>query len=429
LADRESVLFDINDRTFIKVEMRTLPKEENRDMKKILITLLGVLVCAVAIIVHASVYVSLDQALPSAVDVASIAPVFDFDTDGCLPSAGISPNGDQNGGLNPTGSITGGCRYSNFMESSNTVHRYACTTRDGVTYCGHFFALYFLKDQILSGIKSGHRHDWEYAAVWTINGGITHGSYSAHGDLYTDEVANLPFQDGHLKIVYHKDGALTHCMRFAGSDEAAENPYGTFVTPPIISWYEFTGDGWSNLVMRTLLNNYDYGSANLPMRDSSFLNNLNTFRPSNYPEFTEDDALASNPGVNEKWVQFINNASGLCMDITGQNMTNGTNVGLWNCNGGSWQKWYLEGSTGMIHSLKDPRFCLDNNSAYENGANIMIWTCWGGDPQRFINNGDGTFSVAAAPVQVIDAYGTNAGDNVGTWENWHGINQQWTLQP
>jgi hypothetical protein len=230
-------------------------------------------------------FAKLDKAAPKTPDVVAIAPVFDFDGDGCLPSAGISRDGEQNGGLKPTGSLTGECRASNFLDSSNTVHRHACLTSGTATYCGHFYALYFKKDQIISGIQSGHRHDWEYAAVWTTNGLITHGSFSAHGNLTTRALAQLPLMNGRMKVVYHKDGISTHAFRFAGANEVAENPYGTFVTPDIVSWYELQGDGLDNTLMRALLNAFDYGSANLPLRDDSFLVNLNRFKPATYPTF------------------------------------------------------------------------------------------------------------------------------------------------
>lgn len=235
---------------------------------------------------YASDFAKLDEALPSDV-AASFAPIFDFDGDGCLPSAGISRSGQQNGGLNPSGSLTGQCRSGNFLDTSNTVHRQTCASANGSTFCAHFYALYFEKDQIISGIPSGHRHDWEYAAVWTIDGAVTDGSFSAHGDLTTEAASELAFEDGHLKIVYHKDGLGTHSLRFAGDDEVAENPYGAFVTPDIISWYEFHGDGLPNDVIRPRLEGFDYGSAVLPVRDDNFLASVNAFRPAGYPEFTE----------------------------------------------------------------------------------------------------------------------------------------------
>lgn len=376
---------------------------------------------------QASDFASLNQAVPAAVDAVSIAPVFDFDTDGCLPSAGISRNGDQNGGLKPSGSLTGGCRSSSFLATSNTVHRHACVTSSSSRYCGHFYALYLLKDQILGGIESGHRHDWEYAAVWTKDGVVTHGSYSAHGDLTTSAASNLPFENGHLKIVYHKDGIGTHALRFAGAGEVAENPYGSFVTPTIISWFEFSGDDWDNEAMRTLLNKYDYGSATVPMRDSNFVGNLNAYKPSDYPSFTAESA--ANPRGDVAYYSVVNNASGLCMDVANATMASGTNVLQWICSGADWQRWSYNAATGAIRSRSDPRYCLDNSSVYANGANIVIGACNGGDAQRFTVGSDGAISVRAAPGQVVDGYGTAVGADVGTWVDWGGANQRWTWRP
>jgi hypothetical protein len=155
----------------------------------------------------------------------------------------------------------------------------------GDVYCGRFYALYFLKDQI-SALGGGHRHDWEHAAIWTKNGVPTHGGYSAHGKLYNAEIGTLDMQDGHMKIVYHKDGALTHCMRFAKTGEVAVNGYGRFVTPNIVSWQALWGDGVTNAQMRAKLGAFDYGPAIIPLRDDNFLGNLNTYKPAEYPAFT-----------------------------------------------------------------------------------------------------------------------------------------------
>lgn len=253
--------------------------------------LAGLLLCST--FSHASDFAKLDEALPANGIINNHEPVFDFDGDGCLPSAGISRLGEQNSGLKTSGSITGGCRSGNFMLLSNTLHRYMCKTSGSDKYCVHFYALYFLKDQLFNTFGGGHRHDWEHAAVWTKNGTVTHGSYSAHGDLYTDVAANLPFQNGHLKIVYHKDGVTTHALRFAKSGEIAENPYGAFITPTITSWYVMIGDGVSNQQMRDKLNSFDYGSATIPMKDSNFVNNVNNFKPAGYPTFTTADMTAA----------------------------------------------------------------------------------------------------------------------------------------
>ncbi|MCF2856370.1 NPP1 family protein [Pseudoalteromonas sp. SMS1] len=239
--------------------------------------------------VIANNFAALDEALPPSYVINGTEPVFDFDTDGCLPSAGISRTGAQNAGLKTTGTLGGSCRDDRFLNTSNTVHRYACKNTEMGVYCGHFYALYFKKDQVFPYFGGGHRHDWEYAAVWTHDGVVTHGSYSAHGDLFTKPASELPFENGHLKIVYHKDGILTHALRFAKHNEIAENSYNRFVTPPIISWYAMRGDGVNNQMLREKLNVYDYGSATLPVKDSRFLYNLNRFKPAHFPTFSNVD--------------------------------------------------------------------------------------------------------------------------------------------
>ena len=139
-----------------------------------------------------------------------------------------------------------------------------------------------------AGSAGGHRHDWEHVAVWTTNGAITHGGYSAHGKLYNAPYSQLAKQNGRIKFVYHKDGVLTHAMRFASSSEPAENPYQVWVLPAVTSWYTLRGDGtMDNAAMRSRLNSFDYGSATIPMKDSNFLANINNYRPSGYPAFTQ----------------------------------------------------------------------------------------------------------------------------------------------
>lgn len=233
--------------------------------------------------VQAADFPSLDKAVPGGGNTEKYAPVFDFDGDGCLPSAGISRGGEQNPGENTITGKTAFCRDPNFLTTSNTLHRYACITSDGSNYCGHFYALYFEKDECDVPF-CGHINDWEYAAVWTKDGVMTHAGTSAHGHLTTRPNEWLYFDDDHVKVVYHQEDPATHALRFAHFNEPAENPYGSFVTPELISWYELTGDSLSNEQMRDLLNTFCYNcgedhGGTIPLKDSRFLNNLNAYRP------------------------------------------------------------------------------------------------------------------------------------------------------
>lgn len=225
------------------------------------------------------------------------AVVFDFDTDSCYPSPAVSPSGVANPGLSVTGidtSYVAGCRDSAQLENSNTYHRAAYIKKNGTVYVVHMYALYFMKDKDLplhqlEGL-GGHRHDWEYALVWTTNNVLTHASYSAHGRVTTEPVANLHFDfdaPQKVKIVYHKNGGSTHSMRFAGQHEAPENDLRRWVTPTIVDWRSMRSDSASNEALRQLLNTHDFGEADCSVNDKNFPLEITKNLPDGYPPAEE----------------------------------------------------------------------------------------------------------------------------------------------
>jgi len=91
--------------------------------------------------------------------------------------------------------------------------------------------------------------------------------------------------------------------------------------------------------------------------------------------------------------------AGECLGVLGGNMTNGTAVVVWTCNGHPDQTWEIingfPGSGGFmqIHNSQDPSKCLGVlGSATSDGSNLVIWDCnnhsdqlwqfvpWNGDP-------------------------------------------------
>jgi hypothetical protein len=243
--------------------------------------------------VHADNFKALPETKPRDVQAIWFAPEFDFDSDSCLPDAAIDVWGKQNGGLNTSGTITGGCRHEGFMELSNTYHRYVCKEQNDSNYCAHVYALYFQKDQANHVVDAiGHRHDFEFAVVWTLNGQPTHASTSAHGKLSTYQWKDVPKNGNHPKVVYHKEGTLTHAFRLAKWGEIeAENPTGKWVRPPLASYY--TMKGHIDKSLRELFTSYDYGKANLPTTYWQMLNNLNSYKPAYFPTYTLSDLEAS----------------------------------------------------------------------------------------------------------------------------------------
>ncbi|MGK3940942.1 NPP1 family protein [Streptomyces caeruleatus] len=199
-------------------------------------------------------------------------PVYDFDSDSCYPAAAIDPDGNLNGGLKPTGPITGECR-SGHLGHANTYSRAKCNNG----WCGIIYASYFEKDEASPGI--GHRHDWECMVVWVKEGDAlpSYLSASAHGGFSTHPIADVPMNGQRVEAVYHKDGASTHAFRFAKWGETPENDTGAWHQENLLTWDNMA----SNL--RGILNASDWGDANFPLQDSKFADHLNKAKPSDIP--------------------------------------------------------------------------------------------------------------------------------------------------
>lgn len=236
----------------------------------------------------------LPQAAPSG--AMKWAVVFDFDTDSCYPAPAVSPDGVMNGGLRPSGHITGQCRRIETFKNANTYHRGAAIEKDGVKFGVHMYALYFQKDQWQDWTPRGgpnlnsHRHDWEYALVWTKDGTMTHASFSSHGGLTTKAIEDLNFDRGKpdtVKAVYHKDGVATHCFRPAKANEAPENELREWVTPALVDWGMMKSDKVSNEVLRMKFNAHDFGAANCPFNDKNFRKEIAKKPPPGYPRSDE----------------------------------------------------------------------------------------------------------------------------------------------
>lgn len=140
--------------------------------------------------------------------------------------------------------------------------------------------------------------------------------------------------------------------------------------------------------------------------------------------------IQSSAPAAASYLQIVNQSTGLCMDIENGAMSAGTNVMQWTCTGAAWQKWSYDATTGLIRSLHDPRYCLDNSGRYDDGANIVIWPCNGNANQRFtLSTVNGTLSMRTHPAQVIDTVGSSAGDDIITYSSGAGANQQWEFMP
>lgn len=136
----------------------------------------------------------------------------------------------------------------------------------------------------------------------------------------------------------------------------------------------------------------------------------------------------SNNGSAVTPMRLVNKQSNLCMDVDRANATDGAKMLQWRCNGGQNQRWSYDANTGLVRSMLDPHYCLDNSGNYDNGATIALWTCNGNSNQRYTYDAaTGRLAVRNNPVQVVD--GVAATGSVITYQDWGGANQRWLMQP
>jgi lysophospholipase L1-like esterase len=118
--------------------------------------------------------------------------------------------------------------------------------------------------------------------------------------------------------------------------------------------------------------------------------------------------------------------AGKCLDVPNSTQNNGTQLQIWDCNGGAGQTWTSSGGRLTVYNGAK---CLD---AYNNqttaGTKVEIWDCNGGTNQQWQINTNGTITglQSGLCLDVTTASTTN-GTPVELWPCNGGTNQKWSL--
>ncbi|MFB4284681.1 ThuA domain-containing protein [Nonomuraea sp. MTCD27] len=118
-------------------------------------------------------------------------------------------------------------------------------------------------------------------------------------------------------------------------------------------------------------------------------------------------------------------ASNRCLDLNGATQTNGTQVQIWDCNGGPNQQWTsTESGELRVYGNK----CLDVNGAgTADGTAVIIWDCNGQNNQKWRLNADGSITaVGANKCLNVTGSGTANGTKVQIWACNGQNSQKWT---
>jgi hypothetical protein len=135
--------------------------------------------------------------------------------------------------------------------------------------------------------------------------------------------------------------------------------------------------------------------------------------------------LVANPAQAASSGALRGVGSGRCLDVPGASQTDGTNVQIWDCFGGSNQQWTLTDSNQLtVYGNK----CLDvPNHATTAGTRPVIWSCNGGTNQQWRVNADGTVvAVESGLCLDVTNFGTANGTAVQLWNCTGASNQKWT---
>ncbi|WP_425826918.1 endo-1,4-beta-xylanase [Streptomyces fractus] len=115
--------------------------------------------------------------------------------------------------------------------------------------------------------------------------------------------------------------------------------------------------------------------------------------------------------------------SGRCLDVPNSSTSDGTQVQLWDCSGGTNQQWTTTASGELkVYGSK----CLDAAGS-ANGAKVQIYGCSGADNQKWRLNSDGSI-VGVQSGRCLDAVGAGTGNGtlIQLYSCSNGNNQRWT---
>jgi len=136
---------------------------------------------------------------------------------------------------------------------------------------------------------------------------------------------------------------------------------------------------------------------------------------------------SSPPPGGQSNVTIVGTGSGRCVDVPGSSTANGTQVQLWDCHGGTNQRWtYTANRQLTVYGNK----CLDaNGGGTSNGTTVIIWDCNGQPNQQWNVNANGSITGVQSGLCVdVSGAATANGSRIQLWTCHGGSNQQWSLR-
>jgi hypothetical protein len=118
-----------------------------------------------------------------------------------------------------------------------------------------------------------------------------------------------------------------------------------------------------------------------------------------------------------------------CLDVPNSTSTPGTQLQIWDCNGGSNQLFTRTSSGQLTVYSGANQLCLDaSDQGTSPGTKVVTWTCNGQSNQQWNVNSDGTITgVQSGLCLDVTGASTANGALVELWTCGGGSNQRWSL--
>jgi hypothetical protein len=120
----------------------------------------------------------------------------------------------------------------------------------------------------------------------------------------------------------------------------------------------------------------------------------------------------------------VRGINGKCLDVSGANTADGTQIQLWTCNNSGAQIWTRTGQT--IRALGK---CLDvSGGGTANGTRVQLWTCNTSGAQNWVVESSGAVRNPQSN-RCLEAPGGQTGDGTALriWDCNGGANQRWVF--
>jgi len=289
-----------------------------------------------------------------------------------------------------------------------------------------------------SGYTNAMRGNWVCCMTPNLTGVLTqsNGSWTTSGNWWamrtyadmTGTLVNTSGQVGSTAISASIDSSNRRAVAIIGdSNGYTGSATVTFNGVSANTW--LAGNGAVNVVVDRIPDQATLGSPQVVLNQTMTVSGGSVTVPLTFQASHDAFAVYLTPGQSggQQSVELVGGQSGRCVDVPNGVMTNGTQAQLYDCLGGSSQRWtYTSSKQLTVYGSK----CLDaSGQGTSNGTAVVIWDCNGQANQQWNVNANGTITGVQSGL-CLDANGaaTSNGTKIILWVCNGGSNQQWSMR-